>query len=64
MLGSMWRRSWWLLGLLGCVPVRVAQVTPDSVPAHHGGEFMALAVSALIVLALIPLLSGSQHGGR
>ena len=47
---------------LGCVPMRHAVVAPaDTTEAKpHSDAFMALAVSALIVLVLIPVLVGQK----
>lgn len=47
----------WLVALTaGCVHP-LSRVVTDSVAPHHGHEFESLAVAALLVLVLIPVLA-------
>lgn len=56
-ISRMRRFPLWLLVLTaGCVHP-VTRVVTDSVPPHHGHEFESLAVAALLVLVLIPVLA-------
>lgn len=46
--------------LTACAPQHLRPVAPADTTKSHTDAFMALAVSALIVLVLIPILAGAK----